>query len=219
MTSKEYIGEKQDTILLDFISYSNMDYYSSVKGGTKMVLPLIVYNRQVYKYDARLGEGSINGTYREFLTEALIAEINSGQPQTMISDENGAMNGTYRMNVSVVKNETTAVIRKNDHSVIWFSADFFEWQTSKAGKAKTDLTLHVTLTKGDKKILEKDYITQYDTNDMKKNDGDLYVSSYNCVNEMGESLSQATRELAERIAFETAYTIELEKKGQLPPVE
>jgi hypothetical protein len=219
MTSQEYLGEKQDTILLDFISYSNMDYYSSVKGGTKFIIPLILYNMQAYRYTARLGEGSINGTYREFLTEALMAEVNSGQPLTMVSDVNGTMEGRYRMKVKVVQNETTATVRKNAHSVIWFESSFLDWQTSSAGKAETNLTLHVTLTKDDKKILDKDYSTQFDTGRMTHNDGDLYVASDNCVNDMTESLSQATRTLAEQIAFESAVTIDLDRKGQLSPIE
>jgi hypothetical protein len=219
MTSQEYLGEKQDTILLDFISYSNMDYYSSVKGGTKFIIPLIFYNMQAYRYTARLGEGSINGTYREFLTEALMAEVNGGQPLAMVSDANGTMDGKYRMKVKIVQNETTATVRRNAHSVIWFESSFLDWQTGSAGNAKTDLTLHVTLTRDDKKILDKNYSTQFDTRRTKQNDGDLYIASDYCVNDMAESLSQATRTLAEQIALESAVTIDLDKKGQLPPVE
>jgi calcineurin-like phosphoesterase len=123
------------------------------------------------------------------------------------------------MKVKVVQNETTATVRRNAHSVIWFDAAFLDWETSSAGKAKTNLTLHVTLTKDDKKILDKDYSTQFDTGHMAHNDGDLYVASDNCVNDMTESLSQATRTLAEQIAFESAVTIDLDRKGQLSPIE
>jgi hypothetical protein len=214
MTSPEYLGEKRDTVVLDFIPNSNMDYYSSAKGGTKLLLPLIIYNIQSSRYDTRLGEGSLTRTYREFLTEAIMAEVNGGQPLTMVSDEDG-LKGKYRMSVRVVNNVTTGIIKRSSQAIFWFDDAFFAWENGSAGRAATDLTLHVTLTRGGQTLLDKDYTTQYADQKKITNGGDLYAGGADCVLSMAESLSIATKILAEKIAFETGAVVDMDRNNTL----
>lgn len=211
MTSPEYIGNKKDTLYLDFISYSNMDYYSSVKGRTSLLIPLFVYNFEGWRFNSRLGEGSLNVTYREFLTEALAAEMNSGQPFVMANAGDSVPADKYRMTVTVENNVTTNTMKRGKH-YFWFYYDVIDLSHGKVGAARTELTLHVTVKRGNNTLLDKDYSTVSSYGKSVKNDGDYYTMSDECVNSMAESLSQATRTLAEEITSEVSMAITVDKE-------
>lgn len=74
LTSPAYQGEAKRTVYLDFIDYSNLDYYTTVKKRGGFAIPLLLYIYETNRFNVRLGEGSLTQTYREFLTEALLTE-------------------------------------------------------------------------------------------------------------------------------------------------
>ena len=77
LTSPAYQGEAKRTVYLDFIDYSNLDYYTTVKKRGGFAIPLLLYIYETNRFNVRLGEGSLTQTYREFLTEALLTECNT----------------------------------------------------------------------------------------------------------------------------------------------
>lgn len=77
LTSPIYQEKADQTVYLDFIDYSNMDYYTSVKRKKSAYIPLLLYNYEGELFHLRLGESSLTQLYREFLTEALLTECNS----------------------------------------------------------------------------------------------------------------------------------------------
>lgn len=107
LTSPEFRGDIRHTVYLSFIAYSNLDYYTSVKKSGALVIPLIFINYEGNYFNTRLGEGSLNQTYREFLTDALLAECNSSTCFNLKDGSKVAIpDSTYRLEVKIVRNET-----------------------------------------------------------------------------------------------------------------
>ena len=108
LTSPIYQEKADQTVYLDFIDYSNMDYYTSVKRKKSAYIPLLLYNYEGELFHLRLGESSLTQLYREFLTEALLTECNSSTCCHLIDNQKGKMipDSAYRLEVKIRKNET-----------------------------------------------------------------------------------------------------------------
>ena len=65
LTSPIYQEKADQTVYLDFIDYSNMDYYTSVKRKKSAYIPLLLYNYEGELFHLRLGESSLTQLYRE----------------------------------------------------------------------------------------------------------------------------------------------------------
>ena len=115
LTSPIYQEKADQTVYLDFIDYSNMDYYTSVKRKKSAYIPLLLYNYEGELFHLRLGESSLTQLYREFLTEALLTECNSSTCCHLIDNQKGKMipDSAYRLEVKIRKNETCARIKLN----------------------------------------------------------------------------------------------------------
>ena len=59
LTSPAYQGEAKRTVYLDFIDYSNLDYYTTVKKRGGFAIPLLLYIYETNRFNVRLGEGSL----------------------------------------------------------------------------------------------------------------------------------------------------------------
>ena len=123
LTSPIYQEKADQTVYLDFIDYSNMDYYTSVKRKKSAYIPLLLYNYEGELFHLRLGESSLTQLYREFLTEALLTECNSSTCCHLIDNQKGKMipDSAYRLEVKIRKNETCARIKLNQSSIPWLS--------------------------------------------------------------------------------------------------
>lgn len=101
LTSPIYQEKADQTVYLDFIDYSNMDYYTSVKRKKSAYIPLLLYNYEGELFHLRLGESSLTQLYREFLTEALLTECNSSTCCHLIDNQKGKMipDSAYRLEV------------------------------------------------------------------------------------------------------------------------
>lgn len=106
LTSPIYQEKADQTVYLDFIDYSNMDYYTSVKRKKSAYIPLLLYNYEGELFHLRLGESSLTQLYREFLTEALLTECNSSTCCHLIDNQKGKMipDSAYRLEVKIRKN-------------------------------------------------------------------------------------------------------------------
>ena len=109
LTSPIYQEKADQTVYLDFIDYSNMDYYTSVKRKKSAYIPLLLYNYEGELFHLRLGESSLTQLYREFLTEALLTECNSSTCCHLIDNQKGKMipDSAYRLEVE--SNSTSQV--------------------------------------------------------------------------------------------------------------
>ena len=105
LTSPIYQEKADQTVYLDFIDYSNMDYYTSVKRKKSAYIPLLLYNYEGELFHLRLGESSLTQLYREFLTEALLTECNSSTCCHLIDNQKGKMipDSAYRLEVKIRK--------------------------------------------------------------------------------------------------------------------
>ena len=92
LTSPIYQEKADQTVYLDFIDYSNMDYYTSVKRKKSAYIPLLLYNYEGELFHLRLGESSLTQLYREFLTGALLTECNSSTCCHLIDNQKGKKN-------------------------------------------------------------------------------------------------------------------------------
>lgn len=210
LTSPEYIKEKSDTIYLDFINYSNLNYNSKVKKTTSIVVPLIVYNFQGSDYKISLGEKSLTQTYCSFLTDALLAECNSSTPIALLNSKKGkTSSAAYRLEVTVLKNSTESGINIRNH-FIGASEDEYDniyLYKHNTNDATTHLIMNAKLKKGDKCYLDKDYETLYNQPKAIHNSSTITEVSERCVDLMAESLSQATKQLVEQICQELPQVI------------
>ena len=128
LTSPIYQEKADQTVYLDFIDYSNMDYYTSVKRKKSAYIPLLLYNYEGELFHLRLGESSLTQLYREFLTGALLTECNSSTCCHLIDNQKGKMipDSAYRLEVKIRKNETCARIKLNQSSIPWFEGEMLE---------------------------------------------------------------------------------------------
>ena len=203
LTTPEYYGNKDKTLYLDFIDYSNLAYYSDVKKEGWYFIPAIVYFQQVVKYKTSLGEGSLNQTYREFLTEALLAECNSSRKFNLIDNkEETVPDSVYHLSIKVLQNETTGKVKIKTQSLLWFDGEVIEGEANTSGEANTYLAILVKIKKDGKCLFEKTYTNMYNQYASARTHYDTYGANEDCLNTMSASLSYATKHIVEDISQE-----------------
>jgi hypothetical protein len=207
LTTPEYLEEIADTIYLNFIDYSNIDYYTTVKKAGTIIVPLFVFNYSWEKFNITLGEGSLTQTYREFLTEALLAESNSSTCFNLRDNAaNAAPDSAYVLNVKILHNHTSSAIELNNTLFFMCLGDYssfiFNFENYTIIPAVTDLRINVRLTKGKDCLLEKNYLVHHQSNYGEGKSKDSFLANEICINYMTESLSVATKKIVEHITEE-----------------
>lgn len=210
LTKPQYLGEIKNDVYLDFIDYSNMDYYTTVKKKSYYIIPLIFYNYVNEGFEAKLGEWSLSTNYREFLTDAFLAECNNSTCFNLVdnADERVSPDSVYTLRIKIVHNSTKAKIKFRDTAVllIWPFGDenyaTIESANHKLKPAIAHLKLNVILSKNKEKLFEKEYTVYKSYQMTDKGYGDVYMTSIACLDRMAESLSMATKEIVEEISEE-----------------
>lgn len=203
LSSPEYFGNKSKMVFLDFIDYSNLDYYTTTKKKGAYVIPLILYNLEVSKYKTRLGEGSLRKTYREFLTEALLTECNSSTSFILVDDKNNIVpDSTYHLKIKILRNETSGKITLRNTVFLWFDGETIEFPNNRVGGSNTSLAVEVILSKKEMCIFNKTYELTHQHPASPRKCEDSYESNEVCLDNMAESLSQATKKIVENISEE-----------------
>lgn len=212
LTSLEYHGEIKDSIYLDFIDYSNTDYYTTVKRNGGMFLPLILYNFQKDRFRTRLGEHSLSQLYREFLTDALLTECNSSTCFQLIDNSQNLVSpdSVFRLEVKVRENQTTGGVSLETHNLIWFEGDYFEYHSCYPHSSKTKLSISVRLTRQGDCLLDKTYEVIHTQPREKGFYSESYAANQASLNNMAECLSLATKEIVEEISQELHLTLSLQ---------
>lgn len=202
LASTPYRGEPTDSIYLDFISFSNIDYHSTVRRKGVVPVPLILYNYFRTNFGVTLGEQSLNNTYREFLTEALIGECNRSTCFCLIDNSNAEVlpDSAKHLSIKVVKNETTS--RMYTTSSI-FANNFLGLSDKYGGygPAQTTLAVEVTLYDHGKETFKKTYSAER-TAPRSNKTADYENTARACLDGMSENLSICTRQLVEDLSSE-----------------
>lgn len=205
LTSQEYIGEVNKTIYLDFIDYSNTDYYSTIKRKGGFFVPLLFYNFQKDKFRTRLGEYSLSQLYREFLTDALLTECNSSTCFHLVDNKDNIApsDSVYRLKVKVRQNETNGGVVVNQNGFIWFEGKYVELANCRYRPSETQLAISIRLSYRDDCLLDKTYNVKH--KQFRKNRRqyeDSYGANQASLDDMAECLSLATKEVIEYISQE-----------------
>ena len=211
LTSPEYSGEANQTVYLDFINYSNLDYYTTIKKKGGLVVPLLLFNYEKNRFEVRLGENSLTQTYREFLTEALLAECNSSTAINLIdNNKEEAPDSVCHLQVKVLCNQTSGKINLTESSIPWFDAPgFITFPNHRAGITHTDLSIVVRLSQGDNCLLDKTYTVSNQLSGPQRGFEDSLQANEACLNTMTECLSLATKEIVESICQELSLVMAL----------
>jgi len=217
-TAPAYTGEIKEDVYLNFIDYSNMDYYTSVKKKGWALVPLLLYNYEFHRFEARLGERSLSMNYREFLTDALLTECNTSTCFNLIDNADSiACDSTYILDIKITKNITKAKMTVRNHSIFtgyldmllgheevddWILPPYAVINKNKAHPAVTELSVKAILRKNEKILSEKEHHLKRSYQFTRKGSMDTYFLNSSCLKIMAESLSQATKELVEEISKE-----------------
>lgn len=211
LTSPTYLGEAKQTVYLNFIDYSNMDYYTRVKRKRYTLVPLLLYNYSGELFRIQLGEHSLTQLYREFLTEALLTECNSSTCFHLIDNqkEKSVPDSACRLEVKIRTNETSAGVKLNNSSFFWFDGETMEVISNKTRPARSRLAISIRLTQGEDCLLDKTYSVdrQQTANGQKYEDS--YGANAACLDEMTECLSMVTKEIVEEISQEIHLVLSL----------
>jgi hypothetical protein len=207
LSTPEYLGEINQTVYLNFIDYSNIDYHTTVKKNGILVVPLIFFNHWWEKYNVVLGESSLTQTYREFLTEALLTECNSS---TCFNLKHGNTDivpeSAYILDVKIAHNRTVSAIKLSNTAIFlplggdsYFDMNF---SSSKVQPAISDLYISVRFTQGENCLLEKTYPIHQKLSCTGRGLEDSLLANETCLNNMTECLSVATKKIVEDISSE-----------------
>ena len=216
LTSPIYPEKTRQNVYLDFIDYSNMDYYTSVKRKKYTIIPLLLYNYEGELFNLRLGEHSLTQLYREFLTDALLTECNSSTCFHLINNQKEKVlpDSTYRLEVKIRKNETTAKIKLNQSIMLWFEGELAEITNNKIRPSTSVLEISVRLTQSSNCLLDKTYSTEWKQSTSSRSFQDSPSANAACLDDMTECLSMATKEIVEEISREMHLILSLQAKNR-----
>jgi hypothetical protein len=201
LTSNKYLGETDKTVYLNFIDNSNIDYYSSVKKKGTLIIPLLFVNYSRERFEFILGERTLTQLYREFLTEALLAECNRSACFNLKSNtDNIAPDSAYILDVKIVHNHTTSGIVSNNTSLLLFSDELIDFPSNTVKQAVSDLQIAVRLAQGENSLYEKTYTAQQKLNFRGGKTEDPLFASEDCLINMTECLSITTKNIVEDIS-------------------
>jgi hypothetical protein len=196
-----------ETVYLNFIENSNLDYTTSVKKGGKLFLPFLLYYYTRDRFDIKLGERSLIQTYREFLTDALLVECNRSTCFILRENNGRIPKESYTLAVRIDQNNTSATLEFNNSYLILplpHSTFDFDFTNYKIKKTNSDLKITVCLAQQGKQLLEKTYFVSQKI----ENSNNLHDNPYvNCMDKMVECLSACTKEIVEEISRDLNFVM------------
>ncbi|GHT88872.1 hypothetical protein FACS189474_4900 [Bacteroidia bacterium] len=200
LTTDPYPGPVNQTVYLNSIDNSNMEYYTIVKKTSNLVLPFIFFNYWHTKYPIVLGENSLTQPYREFLTDALLAECNRSACFNLeSSDETLNSDSNFILEVKILHNHTQSGIQNSNTVFVipsYSASVSFSTFISDVLPVLSDLEIAVYLKKGTHRLFEKTYTVHEDLN-YNHTSSD---TKEECLLQMTECLSLATKKIVEEIS-------------------
>jgi hypothetical protein len=204
LTTPEYLGEIDKTVYLNFIDYSNIDYYTTVEKKGTLVIPLLLFNYSREKFNIMLGEHSLIQPYREFLADALFVECNRSSCFNLKESIAGVLpDSLFTLDVKVEQNQTNTRINVSNSLIIiplWGETFSFAPSSYQINPAISNLEISVRLMQRKVCLWEKTYVTNMELPYSKqKIDNSLSVWGV-CLNTLTECLSLTTKKIVEDIS-------------------
>lgn len=207
LTSPAYKGEIKHDVYLNFIKYSNLNYYTTVKKKSTVFIPLILYNFSAQTYEITLGEASLSQNYREFLTEALFAECNRSTCFNLYDYESEEVpDSALVLDVAIKQNQTNTRIKLQESAIPWFGEDmeeeFISFTNNKTKPAVTELQIQVQLSQSGKTLHSKVYSIKREQVSYSPQTQDTFHTNDVSLGTMVQGLSMATKQIVEEISQE-----------------
>jgi len=217
LTTPIYQGNITHDVYLNFIDYSNLNYETTVKRKSTLVLPLIFVNYIGESFQVTLGERSLNTTFREFLTQALTTECNSSTCFNLLQRTDTINEkGNYILDVKIDSCQTISKIKLDNTSILWFDnemnySSYAEIYNDKIRPAYTKLSLDVTLIFNGEIIHHKIYSTEYQQAYGSHSFESTARTNEVCLDNMAQCLSYATKKIVEDVSKELHLIMSNEK--------
>ncbi|MDR1631864.1 MAG: hypothetical protein LBR97_03115 [Dysgonamonadaceae bacterium] len=213
LTSPVYEENPEKTVYLNSITDSaDMGYYTTVKRGNTLVLPFILFNYWRTKYHVVLGENTLTQLYREFLTDALLAECNRSACFNLETGDDISIGDTYSLDVNIIHNETRSRIQETGRFLI-IPIDpgviDFQHENYRVLATSSDLKIAVSLKKGERILWKKDYAARENLKE-KSFGSDFPVACEASAYNMSECLSFATKQVVTEICRDLHLILSVE---------
>jgi hypothetical protein len=205
LTTPVYLGEVDNTIYLNFIDYSNINYFTTVEKNGLTIIPLLFYNYSKEKFEITLGEHSLIQPYRDFLMDALLAECNRSACFNLKDNSAAAApDSALVLDVKINRNKTNCRMELTN-SIIFiplgnngFDLSFSNQKV--ANRAVSDLEITVRLIQRATCLWEKTYQANQELDYSRSG---LVNSSHAyeiCLDRLADNLSLTTKEVVENIS-------------------
>lgn len=202
LTSPICEGNPDKTVYLNHIDNSNMEYFTTIKGSNTLILPFILFNYLHEKFHVVLGENTLTQLYREFLTDALLAECNRSVSFNLETVNDTSTAGVYLLNVNIIHNNTQSGIQETGtFFIIPIDQEVIDFQHTRHRvlASSSNLKIAVSLKKDGQILWKKDYAACESLKGKPLGDNFLLACEA-CVNNMTECLSFATKQIVTEIS-------------------
>jgi hypothetical protein len=204
LDTEEFLGNIHQTVYLNFIDNSNMEYYTTVKNNKVLVLPFIIYNYWHKKFNITLGENSFTQPYREFLRDALLAECNRSACFNLEDGvETAPPDSAYVLDIKILHNETQSGIKETNNFIIiptYYSLFDFSYTDYQVLSISSNLEIAVRLLQGNTCLFEKNYYASREGEKSKMRLDNSSAASDVCVGKMTLCLANTTKSIVEDIS-------------------
>lgn len=181
---------KKNTVNVNFNDNNVLKDDICIKRVKSSFIPLIIFNHIQNEFNLSVGQNVLDPYYGNFFNDAIYTESTRTGCFSII-DEN---NAEYTLNIELKECDSNSKFIKR--FTLLFLGFYYIYIDSEGGSpTQTDLVFNVELSKENKTILEKDYVVNYEQPLISK----YQVNRYNCLGNMAESLSYATKEAIELI--------------------
>ena len=199
LTSPVYEGEREKIVYLSPIDSSKMEHYTQVTSSRILFLPFIFYNYGHKKFNIVLGEHTLTQPYREFLTDALLAESNRSACFSLTTNDKPSITD-YRLDVEIIRNKTLSGIQEINTFGFFPTTSFvytFNTNSYRVLPTSSDLEIAVSLKKNSLVLWEKNYTSQVQFD--RGAYGDFVDTNEKCVVKMTQGLALVTEQIVTAI--------------------
>jgi len=203
LTTPVYSDTVVNTIYLNPVYDSDILPYTMVHRKGATTIPLILYNYFKVNYNVELGNSSFLQPYKEFLTDALMAQCNRSSCFNLrINDETVLPDSAMILEMNVNKNATTSrMVKKGFLIIIPVGDDYtISSDTWEVEKPVSWLEISVRLMQNNKCLWEKTYTSTMDFPYKQSGIEKPFRAYETCIENMTECLSFTTKGIVENIS-------------------
>ncbi|MDR2026951.1 MAG: hypothetical protein LBQ01_05240 [Prevotellaceae bacterium] len=187
--------DRSDGIALTAFDGHAFDTDLSVTKINGEVFPFLFYNYIEKNFAVKLGQMSLDRDYSDFFKESFAIESGRTGCYSLV-DEPAENDYT----LEIVYDTCITVSKYHQNTTIIFLIFTYSIYSQEVGfPAQTDLSVHVTLRKGDEIILDNKYFINKTLPPIPSDNMNINKMRFDFVSNMAESLSLGTKECIEQI--------------------